>query len=127
MIEHRYTKRVAVSENASIYHRGTFVAGCKIKDISVDGMAMWAGPLQYHRNTMLEVELDNSEQGRQDKVRLCAIVGYSTAKALGLMFTQVNEAAQTKLRNIMLKAAVVNSDQTNTGNGWDSVTSTQPV
>ena len=128
MIEHRHTKRVAaVAEKISIYHRGMLVADCKIKDLSIDGMALWAGPLQYHRNTMLEVEIDRSTSDSPDRLRIPAIVVYSAAKVLGLMFTQVSEVAQQSLRQMMKKAAGKNSNQDRMAQSWEKVASSQPV
>ncbi|KPJ96061.1 MAG: hypothetical protein AMJ53_01530 [Gammaproteobacteria bacterium SG8_11] len=126
MIEHRHTKRVAVSENVSLYHRGTFVANCKIKDISLEGMALWAGPLQYHRNTVLQVELRNRDNP-QEIQQLSAIVVYSAAKELGLMFTQTNTAAQQRIRTIMNGAALENSEKAKTPQSWKKVPSPQPA
>lgn len=122
MIEHRHTKRLAVFKNASLYHRGTLVANCKIKDISIDGMALWAGPMQYHRNTMLEVELSDASDPQQT-LRLPAIVVYSAAKALGLMFTHPSDTANKFLRLFMHTAA---PDRGN-NQRWDKELSTQQV
>jgi hypothetical protein len=105
MIEHRHTKRVAVSDTVSIYHRNTLVAHCKTKDITVDGMALWAGPLQYHRNTMLEVEFADGDKPRKS-LRLPAIVVYSATKVLGLMFTRTSDEVQAYLRARMSQARI---------------------
>jgi hypothetical protein len=131
MIEHRHTKRMAVAEKISIYHRGLLVADCKIKDLSIDGMALWAGPLRYHRNTMLEVELeveiDRSTSDSPGRLRIPAIVVYSAAKVLGLMFTQVSEVEQQSLRNMMSTAVGKNSNQDRVAQSWENVVSSQPV
>jgi hypothetical protein len=127
MIEHRHTKRVAAVEKISIYHRGILVADCKIKDISVDGMSLWAGPLQYHRNTMLEVEINAPNSDSQARLRIPAIVVYSAAKALGLMFTQVSEVAQQSLRQMMNKAGGLNPNQDKAAQSWEKAISSQPV
>jgi hypothetical protein len=127
MIEHRHTKRVALVEKISIYHRGILVADCKIKDISVDGMSLWAGPLQYHRNTMLEVEINAPNSDSQARLRIPAIVVYSAAKALGLMFTQVSEVAQQSLRQMMNKAGDLDPNQDKAAQSWGKAISSQPV
>ncbi|WP_455210044.1 PilZ domain-containing protein [Kaarinaea lacus] len=127
MIEHRHSKRVEKSEKISIYHRGTFVADCKIKDISTDGMALWAGPLQYHRNTMLEVEFSSPRTHSQESVRIPAIVVYSATKVLGLMFTQVNELALQSIRQIVNTAGNRSSKQSKAGQSWEKVMSSQPA
>ncbi len=110
MIEHRHTKRVGVSENVSIYHRGVLVAYCKIKDLSVEGMALWAGPLQYHRNTVLEVEF-GARDASQQALRLPALVVYSTARELGLMFIQASDTASQYLRRFI-------KDRATSGKSW---------
>jgi hypothetical protein len=126
MIEHRHTKRVAVSDTVSIYHRGTLVANCKTKDITVDGMALWAGPLQYHRNTMLEVEFIDSHDSRQS-LRLPAIVVYSATQILGLMFTQASDTAQTFLRKRMKKVGSKDALQNNSPQNWNKAISPQSL
>jgi hypothetical protein len=108
MIEHRHTKRVVVSEEVSIYHRGTLVANCQMKDISADGMAIWAGPLQYHRNTMLEVEI-KVPADQPDSIRLSAMVVYSRNEVLGLMFGHVDETARALLRRFIASASLGNN------------------
>ncbi|MCG6968583.1 MAG: PilZ domain-containing protein [Gammaproteobacteria bacterium] len=122
MIEHRHTKRVAVSDTVSIYHRGTLVANCKTKDLSVDGMALWAGPLQYHRKTMLEVEFASGVDARQS-LRLPAIVVYSATKVLGLMFTQSSNVTETYLRTRMNHAGIQFSAQGNQDQDRDNAIS----
>ena len=129
MIEHRHTKRVAISSKVSIYHRGTLVAKCKMKHISTDGMAIWAGPLQYHRNTMLEVEIktpasdlpsDSPSDSPSNNVRLAAMVVYSQNKVLGLMFGRVNETAKLFLRKFVDNALYANRVTGNPDNGvWE--------
>lgn len=104
MIEHRHTKRVTVSDKVSIYHRGTLVATCEMKDISTDGMAIWTGPLQFNRNTMLEVEINAAAEDSPSRVRLAAMVVYSEEKILGLMFGQVTDTAKQFLRNFIQNA-----------------------
>jgi hypothetical protein len=132
MLEHRHTKRVAVSDTVSVYHRGTLVTQCDIKDISTDGIAIWAGPLQYYRNTMLEVEINAPVAkapatkapaiSQSNGVRLAAMVVYSQDKVLGLMFGHVNETAKAFLRQYIDNATDVNSvagsDDENTV--WDA-------
>ena len=122
MIEHRHTKRVAVSEKVSIYHRGTLVAKCKMKDISIDGMAIWAGPMQYLRNTMLEVEIKTPADDQQKSLRLSAMVVYSMNKSLGLMFGQVNDAAERALRTFINHASFTNNTAISADKGslWES-------
>lgn len=121
MIEHRHTKRVAVSEKVSIYHRGSVVAHCKTKDLSVDGMALWAGPLQFHRNTMLEVEFSTNDDSHEP-IRLPALVVYSASRELGLMFTHSSHTAREYLRDLMNKA---NWDRT--GGDWKHAANQQRV
>jgi hypothetical protein len=127
MIEHRHNKRVAASGKISIYHRGALVADCKMKDISTEGMAIWAGPLQYHRNTMLEVDINSPGSGSHHTLRIPAIVVYSATKVLGLMFTQVDEIAQLSLRQIMNKAAISQENQPRAAQGWEKVMGGQPI
>lgn len=127
MIEHRHSKRVETTEKISIHHRGTFVAACKMKDISTDGMALWAGPLQYHRNTMLEVEIGEPHNITEDRIRIPAIVVYSDAKVLGLMFTQVNELALQSLRQILNTTGHDSSKQSKATQTWEKVMRSQPA
>lgn len=124
MIEHRHSKRVEIPEKISIYHRGTLVADCKIKDISTEGMALWAGPLQYHRNTMLEVEFSATHTGSQ---RIPAIVVYSAAKVLGLMFTQVNDLALQSIRHFVNSTRDNGSQQPKAAQNWEKVMGSQPA
>lgn len=124
MIEHRHAKRVTVSDTVSIYHRGTLVAHCKTKDITVDGMALWAGPLQYHRNTMLEVEFTKGDELRQD-LRMPAIVVYSATKVLGLMFTRTSDEAQALLRARMYQAGLTQSNSGQSAN--ETLTTPSPL
>lgn len=109
MIEHRHAKRVALTKKISIYHRGNFVANCKAKNISLDGVALWAGPMQYHRNTMLDVKIDYDEKNSFDSIVLPAIVVHSSSDVLGLMFRQVDEQAQQIIRQLMKNGVDENS------------------
>ena len=127
MIEHRHSKRVDVAQKISIYHRGTFVANCKIKDISTEGMALWAGPLQYHRNTVLELEVSTADEASSGSVRIPAIVVYSAAKVLGLMFTQVNESALQSLRQLLHSAGNCHPNSPKATQSWEKLMSSQPA
>jgi len=101
MIEHRHTKRVQVSDKVTVYHRGSLVAMCDMKDISTEGMAIWGGPLQYRRNTMLEVEINVPSDDAPNNLRLMAMVVYSHDGVVGLMFGGVNKTARTFLRRFI--------------------------
>ena len=101
MIEHRHTKRVNLSTKVSIYHHGNLVADCKIKDLSLEGLALWAGPVQFHRNAMLEVEFRFQQNPKIVSVRLPAIVVHSASNVLGLMFSKMSATAHQGIRDLM--------------------------
>lgn len=109
MIEHRHAKRVALSKDVSIYHRGNFIATCRAINISLDGLALWSGSFQYQRNTVLDVEI-SCDENSHDPVLLPAIVVHTSGNVLGLMFRQVDDQAKQFIRYL-----INNNDENNAG------------
>lgn len=68
-----------------IYHNDIPVARCKPEYVGLLGMFLCAGPVKFHRNTRLDVELilGKSQGGR---LRIPAIVTSSNRWGLGLTF-----------------------------------------
>ena len=97
MIEHRHRSRISTEKEVSIYHRGILVAECRIKDISAEGIAIWSGPIQYHRNTLLELEFAIEQDGKRRKFKQQALVVHSSADVLGLIFIESDQRSQQEL------------------------------
>jgi hypothetical protein len=83
-----------------IYHNDIPVVRCKPKYVGLLGMFLCAGPVKFHSNTRLDVELIFGEdEGR--RLRLPAIVMISNRRGLGLTFLSPDHDSINGLREIL--------------------------
>ena len=83
-----------------IYHNDIPVARCKPKYVGLLGMFLCAGPVKFHTNTRLDVELMLGEdEGR--RLRLPAMVMNSSRHGLGLTFLSPDHDSINDLREIV--------------------------
>lgn len=91
-MEHRWSLRKRLTTNVLLYHHGIPVARCESRDVGLEGMFVNTGPLNYFRNTRLDVEfsLRNPATGQVARCRLPAIVVHTSNQGLGLTFIGFN-------------------------------------
>jgi hypothetical protein len=83
-----------------IYHNDVPVARCKPKYVGFLGMFLSAGPVKFHNNSRLDVEIILGEEGGR-RLRMPAVVTSSSRHGLGLTFLSPDRDSINGLREIL--------------------------
>lgn len=84
-MERRRFPRKPVRRDVWLYHEGEPLACCRLQDVSLGGMRIFAGPLALMRGTKLEVEFRLPQAG---SYRIPASVVHATGRSVGLAFQE---------------------------------------
>jgi len=91
-MEHRWSLRKRLTTGVLIYRHGIPVTPCESRDVGLEGMFVKSGPLNYFRNTRLDVEfsLNCPDTGQAVRYRLPAVVVHTANDGLGVTFIGSN-------------------------------------
>lgn len=120
-MEHRFHPHAAVEAEAIVIHRGAPVAICLTRDLSLGGAFIRTGPLNFPRNTPLELDLALRTGEVIERHRVSALVVHSGAGGTGLLFLNTNAAARAAIRNAQHLAATAGQ-----GSSWTRGDNLQP-
>ncbi len=86
-MEKRWCVRIPVSFDVMIHYHGTRLAKCAVKNISLCGISLHSGPLAFHRNTSVQIQILDANQLNEGRDRINAIVVRNSPDEIGLMFS----------------------------------------
>ena len=86
IIEKRRYARTSVPIIVTLYHNGIKLSKCKVKDISLEGICLFSGPLAFPTRTNLKIKFPNTKYTTGDLDYVNAVVVRNSLRELGLIF-----------------------------------------
>jgi len=86
-MEKRWCERIPVSFEVMLHYHGTKLAKCAVKNISLCGISLHSGPLAFHRNTSVQLQILDANYLEEGRDRINAVVVRNSPDSIGLMFS----------------------------------------
>ena len=105
-MEHRWSSRIPLSSQVTLYHNKIPVAICTAHDIGLGGLFITTEPLTYPLNTTLDVEFELDSDGVSKWFRIPACIVHGAKNGLGMMFVETNLEVKRSIRHMILDNAL---------------------
>ena len=85
-MEKRWCERIPVSINVVLVHQGNKIGKCRVKDISLRGICLSSGPLDFRKNTEVTISFPDTGKLYSNTNEINAIVVRNSREEICLMF-----------------------------------------
>lgn len=106
-MEHRWYRRVRANTDVLLYHNTQPIARRRLTNLSLNGMFVQPGCIEFCRNTTLEVDFELSFMGKTERCRIPALVTHSSYRGMGLMFEALDRQCSERLRRYLTQGEAV--------------------
>ncbi len=100
-MEHRWYRRVRANTDVLLYHNAEAVARRRLTNLSLNGMLVQPGCIEFCRNTTLEVEFELRLSAKVVRCRIPVLVTHSSYRGTGLMFEALDRECSDLLRRYL--------------------------